>query len=109
MSAEPLVTPFDDSNPWWAVFEAAVERTGVKLSKPEIFPAATDGRYLRYKDFPVIGFSPMRETPVLLHAHNEFLNEGVFLEGVDVYESVIAALSTFEGADGPSYTLREEL
>jgi aminoacylase len=103
------VTPYDESNPWWAVFTSAVEKTGVKLCKPEIFPAATDGRYLRIQDFPVIGFSPMRETPILLHDHNEFLNEGVFLEGIDVYENVLAALSTFDGASGPSYVLREEL
>jgi aminoacylase len=109
VSGEPLVTSYDESNPWWAVFSSAVEKTGVKLRKPEIFPAATDGRYLRIQDFPVIGFSPMRETPILLHDHNEFLNEGVFLEGIDVYENVLAALSMFDGASGPSYVLREEL
>lgn len=35
VSGEPLVTPYDESNPWWAVFTSVVEKTGVKLRKPE--------------------------------------------------------------------------
>ena len=41
-----------------------------------------------------MGFSPMNRTPILLHDHNEFLNEQVFLSGIDVYQRLILALSS---------------
>ena len=46
-------------------------------------------RYLREVGIPAIGFSPMPHTPVLLHDHNEFLNEDVFLRGIDVFVDII--------------------
>ena len=60
----------------------------------EIFPAATDGRYLKLAGVPGLGFSPMNHTPILLHDHNEFLNERVYLEGIAIYEDVIGALAS---------------
>ncbi len=41
-----------------------------------IFPAATDSRYLRVAGYPAFGFSPMNNTPVLLHDHDEYLVRG---------------------------------
>ncbi|BAT89813.1 hypothetical protein VIGAN_06088300 [Vigna angularis var. angularis] len=40
---------------------------------PEVFPAATDSRYFCDLGLPAIGFSPMANTPLLLHDHNEDL------------------------------------
>lgn len=94
--------------------------------KCEIFPAATDSRYIRAVSIdvfptgtwpvthflwpcfltvaspsnifqagrPAIGFSPMNYTPVLLHDHNEFLNEQVFLRGIEIYAHLIPALAS---------------
>lgn len=45
----------------------------------EIFPAATDSRYFRQIGIPCFGFSPISNTPILLHDHNEFINEKVLL------------------------------
>jgi acetylornithine deacetylase/succinyl-diaminopimelate desuccinylase-like protein len=42
---------------------------------------------------PAIGFSPMINTPILLHDHNEFLNERVFMEGVRLYTKIIPRLA----------------
>lgn len=42
---------------------------------------------------PVIGFSPIMNTPVLLHAHDEFLNKEVFLKGIKIYENVIKGIA----------------
>ncbi|CAB1354153.1 unnamed protein product [Coregonus sp. 'balchen'] len=42
---------------------------------------------------PAIGFSPMNRTPILLHDHNEYLNEQVFLKGIQVYENLVPALA----------------
>ncbi|RCN44871.1 hypothetical protein ANCCAN_09067 [Ancylostoma caninum] len=36
----------------------------------------------------------MIETPSLLHDHNEFLNEAVFLKGVKIYETLIDNLAS---------------
>lgn len=55
----------------------------------QIFPAGTDSRYLREVGIPAIGFSPMPNTPVLLHDHNEFLNEDIFLRGIDIFVDII--------------------
>ncbi|KAI3693544.1 hypothetical protein L1987_76489 [Smallanthus sonchifolius] len=93
----PLVTATNDSNPWWMVFKHAVEACGGKLSKPEILSSTTDARYMRVRGIPSLGFSPMKNTPILLHDHNEFLKDTVFLEGIKVYESIIKAMSSFEG------------
>ena len=43
---------------------------------------------------PALGFSPMNHTPVLLHDHNEFLNEKVFLRGIDIFEDIIVEMAS---------------
>jgi aminoacylase len=83
-------------------FKKTMDRLGIEV-EPEIFPAATDSRYFRLKDTPCFGFSPISNTPVLLHDHNEFLNSQVgvflcllrfqvFLDGIAVFEAVIVDL-----------------
>uniref|UniRef100_A0A5F8H2R5 N-acyl-aliphatic-L-amino acid amidohydrolase n=1 Tax=Monodelphis domestica TaxID=13616 RepID=A0A5F8H2R5_MONDO len=90
---EPRITATDDSNPWWAEFSRVCREMSLAV-KPEIFPAATDSRYLRAAGVPALGFSPMNLTPVLLHDHNEFLNEAVFLRGIDIYVRLLPALAS---------------
>ncbi|KAG6714752.1 hypothetical protein I3842_05G217600 [Carya illinoinensis] len=92
----PLTTPTNDSNPWWPIFKQAITAVGGKLAKPEILASTTDARYIRQLGIPVLGFSPMKNTPILLHEHNEFLEDTVYLEGIEVYESIIRYLSSFE-------------
>ncbi|PKI66514.1 hypothetical protein CRG98_013078 [Punica granatum] len=86
---EPILTATDSSNPWWALLEEAVRKADGKLVKPEIFPATTDSCFFRRLGLPVIGFSPMPNTPILLHDHNEFLNKGECLKGIKVSGSII--------------------
>lgn len=69
------------------------EYSGVKYHT-EIFPANTDSRYLRNKGYPAYGISPLHHTPVLLHDHDEFIYEHVFLEGIPFYEDLISALAS---------------
>ncbi|XVE93045.1 hypothetical protein REPUB_Repub01dG0156300 [Reevesia pubescens] len=104
----PLVTATDSSNPWWTLMEEAIKKANGKIRKPEIFPASTDARYFRKVGLPAIGFSPMVNTPILLHDHNEFLNQAEYLRGIDVYESIIKAYTSYipPGRDGVS---RDEL
>ncbi|XP_008103309.1 aminoacylase-1 [Anolis carolinensis] len=86
------MTSTEESDPWWKAFSTTCRNMNMKL-KCEIFPAATDSRYIRAAGHPAIGFSPMNRTPVLLHDHNEFLNEQVFLRGIEIYAQLISALA----------------
>eukprot|EP01087_Luapelamoeba_hula_P013670 TRINITY_DN3912_c0_g1_i4.p1 TRINITY_DN3912_c0_g1~~TRINITY_DN3912_c0_g1_i4.p1 ORF type:complete len:378 (+),score=54.34 TRINITY_DN3912_c0_g1_i4:188-1321(+) len=80
-------------NAWYGVLSDAFESNGIRVD-PQIFPAGTDSRYLRnIVGIPAFGFSPMINTPVLLHDHNERLNVDVFLKGIDIYCSIIPALA----------------
>lgn len=76
----PLMTPTNESNPWWGVFKKAVEAAGGKLAKPEILASATDARFARQLGIPTLGFSPMPNTPILLHDHNEVLLQLVYVQ-----------------------------
>ncbi|XP_021714012.1 aminoacylase-1-like isoform X2 [Chenopodium quinoa] len=106
----PAVTASDNSNPWWALLEEAVRSAGGELEKPEIFPASTDCRYFRRQGLPAIGFSPMANTPILLHDHNEFLNQAEYLKGVDIYVSIIKAYASYaEHAEAKGSNSKDEL
>lgn len=80
-----------ETNPWWGVFHDAIVEQGFKL-EAEVFPAGTDSRFLRQLGIPAFGFSPMRNTPIMLHEHDEFLSCETFLEGVRVYEILLERL-----------------
>ncbi|ORZ29745.1 hypothetical protein BCR44DRAFT_61677 [Catenaria anguillulae PL171] len=84
------VTPLA-GNPWWRALEAAAAEHGVELD-PTIFPAATDSRFVRRARVPAFGVSPMRKTPVLLHCHDEYLEEKVFVEGIEFYVKLLPKL-----------------
>lgn len=90
---EPRMTSTDDSDPWWAAFSGVCKDMSLTLEQ-EIFPAATDSRYLRAVGVPALGFSPMNRTPVLLHDHDERLHEAVFLRGIDIYTRLLPALAS---------------
>jgi aminoacylase len=82
-------------DPWVVKIRQAIQRAvpsidGVTL---DVFPAGTDGRYIRKAGIPCIGFSPIRNTPVLLHDNDEFVTEKGFLEGIDVYVEIIKEVS----------------
>lgn len=80
-------------NPWYGVFGTALELMGMKYT-PEVFPAATDSRFLRLLGIRALGFSPMRNSEIMLHENNEYLDESVFIEGISVYVGLIEALSS---------------
>lgn len=59
-------TLLDANNPWWMAFKSECDKMGLKL-KCEVFNGGTDSRYIRQIGIPALGFSPMNNTPVLLH------------------------------------------
>lgn len=96
------ITPVEGPDAhWYTVFQSACNKAGVPLAPPSIFPAATDSRWIRMiLNLPCFGFSPMRNTPILLHDHDEFVGVDVFLEGIQVYERILPEIleAKVEGA-----------
>ena len=80
-------------DPWYQAFMRGTKKHNLQIV-PRIFPAATDSRYLRDIGIPAFGFSPMNNTPILLHDHNEFLNEKIFLKGIDIFCEIIAEMAS---------------
>ncbi|TYZ64188.1 hypothetical protein PybrP1_004980 [[Pythium] brassicae (nom. inval.)] len=85
---EHYTTKIDESNVWWKVFRGACEKFGIPV-EAEVFPAATDSRFIRRLGIPAFGFSPMNNTEILLHEHNENLHQDTFLKGIEVYETIL--------------------
>lgn len=90
----PYVKPttLDGSCPYWVAFKDALDEMGLKV-KPQIFPGGTDSRYIRSVGIPAVGFSPMNNTPVLLHDHDEYLQADVFLKGIEIYKNIITRVA----------------
>jgi aminoacylase len=84
-------------NPWYDIFGKKLEAMGMKYT-PEVFPAATDSRFLRALGIRALGFSPMKNSEIMLHENNEYLGESVFLEGIGVYVGLIESLGK-QGAE----------
>ncbi|TDH68819.1 hypothetical protein CCR75_001409 [Bremia lactucae] len=89
------VTSLDNGNVWWQLFQKACAQMGEKL-EVEIFPAATDSRFLRKMGIPAIGFSPMKQTEILLHEHNESLSKDTFLHGINVYVGIFQEMFAYK-------------
>jgi len=85
-------TLLTSDNIWWKSFKAAADQLDLKLTT-RIFPGRTDAIYLRQVGVAAFGFSPMNNTPVLLHDHDEYLNENVFLRGITIYARLLEHLS----------------
>lgn len=88
-------TKTDDSNIFWKAFKQATDDMNLKI-KTQVFPAGTDAAYIREVNIPAIGFSPMINTPVLLHDHDEYLDADVYLEGIEVYKKILERVANVE-------------
>eukprot|EP01100_Stratorugosa_tubuloviscum_P003861 TRINITY_DN193_c0_g2_i1.p1 TRINITY_DN193_c0_g2~~TRINITY_DN193_c0_g2_i1.p1 ORF type:complete len:422 (-),score=165.46 TRINITY_DN193_c0_g2_i1:33-1247(-) len=81
-------TDLSEKNVYFTRFKQACDELKINIV-PEIFPAGTDSRYVRLVGIPAFGFSPINNSPILLHEHNEFLNEKIYLKGIDIYYTII--------------------
>jgi len=88
-------TKIDSSNQFWLAFKKAVDGLGLKI-RTQVFPGGTDSRYIREVGIPAIGFSPMNNTPILLHDHDEFLKADTYLHGIEIYKKLIPAVANLE-------------
>jgi len=92
-----LTNPTTDVSPdahWWSAFQSAAAAAKAPLHPPSVFPAASDGRWIRMAlGTPCLGFSPMRGLPILLHDHDEYVTTEALEEGIRVYQSLIPSLA----------------
>lgn len=88
LSAEEITTIDKNVNPFMKEFEALLAQNNYTLHT-SIFPAGTDSRYLRKAKIPIIGFSPLHGTPILLHDHNERIHKDIFEQGIQLYTQII--------------------
>ncbi|KHJ80321.1 N-acyl-L-amino-acid amidohydrolase [Oesophagostomum dentatum] len=91
------MTSTASDDPFWAAFVKSMKDEKCEFEK-DIFPGSTDSRFVRKLGYRSIGFSPMNNTPSLLHDHNEYLNEAVYLRGVKIYETLIDNLASVESS-----------
>lgn len=103
-------------NPWYKVLAGTLADLGHAV-EPQVFPAATDSRFLRALGIRALGFSPLRSTAevpceIKLHEINEYVPEATFVEGIGVYVSLLHALASqgkeMEADDFQSYVLSQE-
>lgn len=85
-------------NVWYNAIGEVLRAENINL-RPMIFPAATDSRFLRAVGVPAFGFSPIRNSPILLHENDEYLDASVFLEGCDVYVKLFYKLASHDCKD----------
>ncbi|EDX14016.1 aminoacylase-1 [Drosophila simulans] len=87
-----VVTRLDDSNPYWLGFKKGLDELGLR-THTRVFPGATDSFYVRQVGIPALGFSPINNTPVLLHNHDEYLGADTYLYGIQVYRKLIPSIA----------------
>lgn len=85
-------TDTSDENIFWKALSSSFAEMDLKVDL-EVFPGATDSRYVRKAGIPAIGFSPINRTKQLLHDHNEYLNRETFIRGIDIYYRIIPKLA----------------
>ncbi|GLH01414.1 Aminoacylase-1 [Gryllus bimaculatus] len=86
------VTELNQSNKWWLALKSALENANEKII-PIICPGGTDARFIRRLKIPAIGMCVLNNTPILLHDHDEFIYEKVFLKGISLFEEIIRNLT----------------
>ncbi|KAJ6644482.1 Aminoacylase-1A [Pseudolycoriella hygida] len=93
MIKDPKVpaTRADDTNPVWVVLNNTCREFGLEIA-PSTTIGATDARYLRALNISAFGFSPIINTPRLLHDHDEYVGANEYLLAIDVYKKVISNL-----------------
>lgn len=94
MSQHCITSIDEQENHFWCVFKNTVEERFHVPLKTQVFPAATDSRFLRALGIRALGFSPIRLSPILLHEHDEYLDEKIYLEGIEIYMVILNALSS---------------
>ncbi|CDW52507.1 aminoacylase 1A [Trichuris trichiura] len=79
------MSPQSSDDPWW--------KTICNLFTYSYSVASSIGRQYLQKGIVAYGFSPIVQTPILLHDHNEYLHRDTYLKGIETYVHLIKALA----------------
>lgn len=66
--------------------------SGLKV-RTAVLPGVTDSRYVRQMNIPALGFSPITNTPILLHDNDEYLQADTYLRGIEIYENILPGIA----------------
>ncbi|XP_059046467.1 aminoacylase-1-like [Achroia grisella] len=91
-------TLVSSSNPYWIAIAEAAQTLRIPIV-PIVPPGSTDARHVRLAGVPAFGISPMANTPMLLHAVDEYIPAETFLRGIDIYEQIITNLANIPGSE----------
>lgn len=80
------------SNPMCENFLRSLTNRGV-LYNMTISPGYSDASVFRHENIPVIGFTPINNTPPLIHNNNEYVKKTQFLENIDLLTNIIRDLT----------------
>lgn len=86
------------TSPFWLCFNQTCQKMNIDI-EAEIFPAGTDSRFLRASGIQAFGFSPMKNSAILLHMDNEYLDKEVFLEGIEVFCNLFNDMANMKASD----------
>ncbi|CAH0693824.1 unnamed protein product [Chilo suppressalis] len=85
-------TKVDDSAVFFTAIKQSLDKMDVKLSC-SICPGTTDARFVRKQGIPAINLTPINNTPMLLHAHDERIHVDRYREGIHVMENILEAVA----------------
>jgi len=66
--------------------------SGLKIY-PIVCPGATDSRNIRAQGIPALGFSPIKNTTMRIHDHDEYLGAETYLKGIQIYKKILGNLA----------------
>ncbi|XP_033228168.1 aminoacylase-1-like [Belonocnema kinseyi] len=89
---DPYVSNTKLDDLFWTAFKQACDNLNIKLN-PIIRAGASDSRFLRSMGIPSLGFTPINNTPILMHSYNEFLNKDVFLKGIEIFMKILPEIA----------------
>ncbi|KAK4878651.1 hypothetical protein RN001_011157 [Aquatica leii] len=81
-----------ENNPYWDAMRRVAKDLDVTL-EPQVMLGATDSRFVREINIPVLSFSLIRNTPYLPHDHDERVSVDAFLDGIRFMHKLIPAFT----------------
>ncbi|CAG9784872.1 unnamed protein product [Diatraea saccharalis] len=85
-------TCIDENAVFFTALKDSLDKMGIKLNCL-ICPGTTDARYIRKQGIPAINLTPMTNTPLLIHAHDERIHVDRYREGIDIMEKMLTAIA----------------
>ncbi|XP_065365578.1 aminoacylase-1-like [Calliphora vicina] len=84
-------TKVDQTNPFWVAIQHTFNKMNLVL-EAHVCMGGTDIQFLRELGVPSIGFSPMNNTPKLIHDHDENIKADIYLRGIEIYSQILKEL-----------------